>query len=66
MTHMDDQVAKHVKAMIHRIRRKPTENHDGDRKPDTLDRVVRILRRGPEQSYDPVSLTYSSRWDAGS
>jgi hypothetical protein len=65
MTHMDDEVAKHIKAMIQRIRRKPTEDHGGDSKPDTLNRVVRILR-GRDHPFDPVSLTRSSWWDAGS
>ncbi|WP_201865159.1 hypothetical protein [Microvirga soli] len=66
MTHMDDQLAKHIKAMIQKIRHKPTEDHEGGSEPDALKRLVRILRRSPEWSYDPVSLTRVPRRDAGS
>jgi hypothetical protein len=63
MTHMDDQVAKHIIAMIRRIARKPTEDHESDPKSDTLNRVIRILRGSPEWSYDLMPLTPSSWWD---
>ncbi len=39
MTHMDDQVAKHIKAMIQRIRRENTENNEGSSKADTLNQI---------------------------
>jgi hypothetical protein len=45
MTHMDDQLAKHIKEMILKIKRKPTDNQERPRKPEPLDQIVRILRR---------------------
>ncbi len=44
MTNTDDQVAKHIKEMILRIKRKPTNNQEPPRKPDTLNRIARTLK----------------------
>jgi hypothetical protein len=63
MTHMDDQVAKHIKEMIRRIKQRPTETHDEGPHPDTLNRVARILRRGNDP-YGLIPLTRSPWWDA--
>jgi hypothetical protein len=54
MTHMDDQVAKHIKAMIQRIRRKSTVKHEDHSKPDTLNQIIRTLRRGPDRIHDLI------------
>jgi hypothetical protein len=54
MTHMDDQVAKHIKEMILKITRKPTGNQEPPRNPEPLDRIVRILR----SPYHPHDLTF--------
>jgi hypothetical protein len=40
MTHMDDQVAKHIKEIILKITRKPTDNQEPPRKPEPLDRFA--------------------------
>ena len=34
MTHMDDQLAKHIKEMIRKITRKPTDNQEPPRSPE--------------------------------
>ena len=34
MTHMDDQLAKHIKEMIRKITRKPTDNQELPRSPE--------------------------------
>jgi hypothetical protein len=47
MTHMDEQVAKHIKEMLRRASRKPNETQEQPTKPDTLRQVVRMLRRRP-------------------
>jgi hypothetical protein len=57
MTHMDDQVAKHIKEMILKITRKPTDNQGPPRKPEPLDQIVRILR----SPYHPHDLTFPTR-----
>ena len=49
MTHMDDQVAKHIKEMISRIKQNPTDNQEWPCKPDTLNQIIRTLRRGPDR-----------------
>jgi hypothetical protein len=49
MTHTDDQVAKHVKDMILRITREPGESQERPRKPDTTNRIIGMLRRGPDR-----------------
>ncbi len=64
MTNMDDQVAKHIKAMIQRIRQKPTEDQAESPKPDTLNQVVKILKR-QDDPYGLMHLAPSSWWDAG-
>jgi hypothetical protein len=61
MTHMDDQVAKHIKAMIRKIRTNPSESQKEAPKPDTLNRVVHILRRH-DYPYDLMPLRRSS-WE---
>jgi hypothetical protein len=58
MTHMDDQVAKHIKEMIRKIPRKPTDNQEPPRKPEPLNQIVRILRNPPNGPYD---LTFPTR-----
>jgi hypothetical protein len=45
MTHMDDQVAKHIKDMVRRIMREPSESQEQPAKPDTLNQVVQLLRQ---------------------
>jgi hypothetical protein len=52
MTHMDDQVAKHIKEMILKIKREPTDNQEPPRSPEPLDQIVRILRSLPNRPYD--------------
>jgi hypothetical protein len=52
MTHMDDQVTKHIKEMILKIKRKRTDNQERPRKPEPLDQIVRILRSPPNSCYD--------------
>jgi hypothetical protein len=44
MTNTDDEVAKHIKEMILRIKRKPTNNQEPPRKPDTLNWIAKRLR----------------------
>jgi hypothetical protein len=57
MTHMDDQVAKHIKEMILRITPRPTENQERPREFDTLNQIVRTLRRGLDYPYDLMCRT---------
>jgi len=52
---MDDQVAKHIKEMIRRITRKPSENQERPREPDTIHQIARTLRRETEY---PGGLKY--------
>ena len=52
MTHMDDQAAKHIKEMIRKIARKPTDNQERPRKPDTINQIARTLRQGPDHPYE--------------
>jgi hypothetical protein len=54
VTHMDDQVAKHIKEMIQTIRWENTEKPKGDFKPNTLNQIIRTLRRGPDRVYDLI------------
>jgi hypothetical protein len=63
MTHMDDQVAKHIKEMLRRVTRRPPSNQEQSRKPDIVNQIVMILRRGPEYPSDLMTLTRSFRWD---
>jgi hypothetical protein len=60
MTHMDDQVAKHITEMILKIKRKPTDNQGPSRKPEPLDQIVRILRSPPNSLCDLTPPTRSS------
>jgi hypothetical protein len=48
MTHMDDQVAKHIKQVIRRAMRKAPEEQEYPPAPDTLNQIIRTLRRGPD------------------
>jgi hypothetical protein len=57
MTHMDDQVAKHIREMVLKLTRKPTDNQEQPRKPDPLQRIVRIL----QNPYHPYDLTFPTR-----
>lgn len=59
MTHIDDQVAKHIKDMIRRAIRKPTDNQEQPCSPDTLNQVVQALKRGPDP-YDLMRLSHSA------
>jgi hypothetical protein len=61
MTHMDDQVAKHIKEMILKIKRKPSDNQEPPRKPEPLDQIVRILR-GPPDCHYGLTLPTRSLW----
>jgi hypothetical protein len=61
MTHMDDQVAKHIREMILKITRKPTDNQERPRRPEPLDRIIRILRLPPDRRYD-LTLPTRSVW----
>jgi hypothetical protein len=45
MTHMDDQLAKHIKEMIRKITRKPTDNQEPPRSPEPT---------RPDRSYSPA------------
>jgi hypothetical protein len=58
MTHMDDQVAKHIKEIIRRVVRKPSESQQRPPQADTLTQVVRMLRRGPDypMNFDQPSM----------
>jgi hypothetical protein len=58
---MDDEIAKHIKEMILRITRRPPDNQERPRKPDTVNQIVRILRRGPDYPYD-LMLPTGSPW----
>jgi hypothetical protein len=66
MTHMDDEVAKHIKEMILKIKRKPADNQEPPRKPEPLDRIAHILRSPPNSLYDLTPLTRSSWRDESS
>jgi hypothetical protein len=46
MTHMDDEIAKHIEEIIRRVVRKPSENQGQPIRLGTLNQVVRMLRRG--------------------
>jgi len=61
MTHMDDQVAKHIKEMILKIKRKPNDNQERPPKPEPLQRIARILRSPPDHPYD-LTFTARSPW----
>ena len=61
MTHMDDQVAKHIKEMILKIKRKPTDNQQPPRKPEPLNQIVRILR-SPSNSLCDLTPPARSSW----
>jgi hypothetical protein len=65
MTHMDDEIAKHVKEMIRRVTEKPRENQEHPTRPDTLIQVVRMLRRGPDYllNFDQPSMQRLVQWD---
>lgn len=59
MTHMDDQVAKHIREMLHRVMQNSDESQRQPPKPGTLSQVSQALRRGPDYPYDLVRLTRS-------
>ncbi len=54
MTHLDDQIAKHIQEMVRRATRKLGEHQELLSKPDTLNRIVQGLRRGPNYFYDLI------------
>jgi hypothetical protein len=54
MTHMDDQVAKHIQEMVRRATRKVGQYQEQPPKPDTLSRIVQGLKQGPDDFYDLI------------
>jgi hypothetical protein len=66
ITHLDNEIGKHIKEIIRRVVRKPPDNQEQSRKPDTINQIVRTLRRGPEYPYDLMFPTHSSWPDDGS
>ncbi len=56
MTHIDDQVAKHIRDMLRRVMQKPDENEEKPTRSDTLNQVVQILRRAPDCPYDLIGF----------
>jgi hypothetical protein len=65
MTHMDDEVAKHIKTMIRRITRKAPDNPERPCDPETLHRAVRALRSGPDYPFSLISFKRSPWRDEG-
>ncbi|SCZ13452.1 hypothetical protein SAMN02927923_04448 [Microvirga guangxiensis] len=65
MTHIDDQVAKHVRELILKAIRKPMDHQEQPPNPDTLNQIVRILKRRSDSSWDQLRLTRSSSSDKG-
>ncbi|QRM35664.1 hypothetical protein [Microvirga sp. VF16] len=57
MTHMDDQLAKHIKEMILKIKQHPTDDQEQPSKPEPLQQIVRIL----QSSRHPYDLTFPTR-----
>jgi hypothetical protein len=53
MTHMDDPVAKHIKAMILRTTWKASDDEGQSGTSETLNQIVRTLRRFPNYPYNP-------------
>jgi hypothetical protein len=66
MTHMDDQVAKHIKEIIRRATRKPRESQGQPTKPDTIRQVAQALTSGPDFPYDLMRLARCPWPDEGS
>jgi ethanolamine ammonia-lyase small subunit len=66
MTHMDDQVAKHIKEIIRRVVRKPSESQQRPTQADTLTQVVQALRRTPDCPDDLMRLARSTWREEGS
>jgi hypothetical protein len=62
MTHMDEQIAKHIKEMVARVARKANGNPEPPTRSDTLIQVVQALRSRPDYPYDLMHLAYST-WD---
>lgn len=64
MTHMDDQVAKHIREMILKATRKSIDHQEQSPKPDVLNQIVRILRRGSGYPCDlmPLIQSHWSDW----
>ena len=62
MTHMDDQVAKHIKEMIRRVMRKTPENQEQP----PLHQAAQALKRGADYPYDLMRLARSTWPDQGS
>jgi hypothetical protein len=65
MTHMDDQIAKHIREMILKATRKPVDYHKHATKRDPLNQIVRTLRRGVDYPCDLIPLIRSSWPDEG-
>ena len=66
MTHMDDQIAKHIKEMIRRVVRKPSESQQRPTQADTLTQVVQALRRTPDCPDDLMRLARFTWREEGS
>jgi hypothetical protein len=63
MTHMDDQVAKHIKEMLRRVIRKTPDNNKEE---FPLHQAVQALKRGSDYPYDLMRLARSTWPDEGS
>ena len=60
MTHMDDQIAKHIKETILKITRKRIGDQERPSKPNGVAQVVQVLKRGPDYPCDLVLRTWLS------
>jgi hypothetical protein len=56
---------KHIKAMISRAIREPTDNQKQPSSSDTLNQIVQALKKGPDYPYDLMRLACST-WPEGS
>jgi hypothetical protein len=65
MTHVDENVARHIKQMLRRAMRKPTQSQEQLTKPDTLSQVVRTFRESLGYPYDLLRVTHSTWLDKG-
>jgi len=54
MTHMDDQVAEHIKKLIRHAMQKAPEDQEDSRTSDTLNQIIRTLRRGPDRVHNLI------------
>jgi hypothetical protein len=66
MTHMDDQVAQHIKEMIRHATRKVPDYQERSYMPDTLNQIIRTLRRGPDRVHNLIPTRCYPLQDKGS